>query len=133
MADTGCKGTIVMIEDDMSLLKIIPLRLERAGYRVVTASDGKSGLALVASEQPDVILLDVLMPGLDGHEVLKRLKADDKTQAIPVILLTVVTPGDEPERAHQSDEAFRVIKPYRPEDLLKKIELAMAGKTQFDS
>jgi pilus assembly protein CpaE len=67
---------ILFIDDDIDTLKLVGLMLERQGYEIAVASDGLSGLAKAASEQPDLILLDVMMPDLDGFEVTRRLRAD---------------------------------------------------------
>ena len=87
------KHTVLLIDDDESIRKVLRLRLERAGYRVLIAQQGEEGLALATTERPALILLDLQMPRMDGREVLRRLKANPDTKPIPVILLT----GDKSE------------------------------------
>ena len=75
--------TVLLVEDESNIRKMTRARLEREGYTVLTATQGDMGLTMAKREQPDVILLDVLMPIIDGREVLRRLKADAATQQIP--------------------------------------------------
>jgi len=83
-------GDVLVIEDDPSAVRLLREYLEAAGYRVRVAATGESGLASVAERKPAAIVLDVLLPGIDGWEVLRRLKADDRAHDIPVIIVTVV-------------------------------------------
>ncbi len=81
-------STVLVIDDDADTREILTRTLERAGYVVVTAVDGPSGLALAGTRPVDVILLDVMMPGMDGFAVCAELRGDERTRPIPVILLT---------------------------------------------
>jgi len=83
-------GDVLVIEDDPSAVRLLREYLQPAGYSVRIAPTGETGLAAVDERMPAAIVLDVLLPGIDGWEVLRRLKADDRTQAIPVIIVTVV-------------------------------------------
>ena len=80
--------TVLVADDDEDILQLVSFRLERAGYTVVTAADGPEALAAARQHQPDLAVLDVMMPGLNGYEVTRQLRADPATAAIPVILLT---------------------------------------------
>jgi CheY-like chemotaxis protein len=80
---------ILVVDDSRSIIRIVKLVLERHGYRVVTAHDGFEALKVAFREEPDVILLDVMMPGLDGYEVCRRLQDRPETRAASVIFLTV--------------------------------------------
>jgi two-component system, OmpR family, alkaline phosphatase synthesis response regulator PhoP len=95
------KKSILIVEDDSMLLKIIAERLSTEGFIVHQAKDGEEGLAQALKHYPDLILLDVLMPKMDGVTMLKKLREDKKSVATPVILLTNVSYGD------QIDEAMR--------------------------
>ncbi len=79
---------ILVVEDDMNLLKAITTALKDAGFNVISSEDGESGLSLVKSENPDVVLLDIVLPKIDGFSVLKKMKKGKDTKDIPVILLT---------------------------------------------
>ena len=118
-------GTILIIDDDASVRKVAQFRLEREGYRVLVAQNGIDGLRMAKADHPQAILLDILMPGMDGREVLRRLKGDAETAPIPVILLTVVEEHDEPVGPGYTD---RLSKPYNPDHLLQKIQRAIANK-----
>jgi signal transduction histidine kinase/DNA-binding response OmpR family regulator len=90
----GAIGDVLVIEDDPSAVRLLREYLEAAGYSVRVAPTGEMGLAAVVERAPAAIVLDVLLPGMDGWEVLRRLKADARTQAIPVIIVTVVEERD---------------------------------------
>ena len=85
---TDDRRTVLVVEDDAPLRRMVSIFLRAAGYHVRPAEDGSSGLALARDERPDLVLLDLMMPGLDGWEVLRRLKGDALTAAIPVLVLT---------------------------------------------
>ena len=85
---SDARRTVLVVEDDAPLRRMISLFLRAAGYRVCAAEDGPTGLALARDERPDLVLLDLMMPGLDGWEVLRRIKGDALTAAIPVLVLT---------------------------------------------
>ena len=82
------KKSIVVIEDESDILEVLKYNLEREGYRVRTSRDGESGLQLVREENPDLVLLDLMLPSLDGIEICRRLREDTVTRSLPVIMLT---------------------------------------------
>lgn len=118
-------ANILVIDDDASIRKVTALRLEREGYRVLTAPEGEEGLRIAKAERPDVILLDILMPRMDGREVLRRLKADPETQTIPVILLTVIGAHDDTYGPLGPGYLFHLSKPYHPDELVAKIQAVL--------
>ena len=79
---------ILYVEDNEDNVYMLKNRLSRAGFTVVVATDGKQGIAMASSEQPDLILMDLTLPDIDGEEATRRIKADPATQGIPVIALT---------------------------------------------
>ena len=81
-------ATILIVEDEAIVAELYSISLERAGYRVVVAGDGMAGLEAVSSAVPDFIFLDIRMPKLDGVEVLKRLRAEEATRHVPVVMLS---------------------------------------------
>lgn len=85
---------ILVIEDDNTLQQVIVVSLTNEGFEVITAKDGEEGLAKAQSEKPDLITLDLIMPGLYGIDVLKKLKADETTKNIPVVVLTIKDDAD---------------------------------------
>lgn len=82
------KRRVLLVEDDLYTLELYEGELHKAGYDVIRAFDGEEGLAKARKEKPDLMLLDIMLPRLDGFEMLKALKADETTKAIPVIMLT---------------------------------------------
>ena len=123
----GQPATILIIDDDSSVRKVAQFRLERAGYRILTAANGEEGLELAKAQQPDAILLDILMPKMDGREVLRRLKADPAMHVIPVILLTVVEAHDELYDPIGPGWVDRISKPYNPDHLLQKVQAVLTA------
>ncbi len=116
------KIKILFIEDEPDQITMISLRLKKNGYEVIAAQDGEEGLKKAVEANPDLILLDVLMPGIDGLEVCRRLKKDPRTLHIPVINTTAAGMDDIEHacRMAGADDCLR--KPYASEDLLLKLE-----------
>jgi len=112
---------ILLIDDESNVRKMTKARLEQAGYDVLSAARGELGLDVAQREKPDAIILDVMMPQMDGREVLKRLKADPETHDIPVIILTVIQPGDDMADPIPPGADAHLSKPYRPDELLQKL------------
>src|SRR5687767_3587393 len=79
---------ILVVDDEENVVRLLRIRLEGRGYEVAAAHDGETALRLIGEQAPDLVLLDVMMPKIDGFEVLRRLKADSETASIPVIMLT---------------------------------------------
>lgn len=92
--ETRPLGVVLVVEDERSIARLLDRILSRAGYAVVLARTGHEALALAAQRQPDVVTLDLILPGLSGEETLAALKADERTRAIPVIVISIR--GDEP-------------------------------------
>lgn len=113
------RPTVLLVDDDDAIRDNLAPYLERSGFDVHTASDGLLGLDAIRSIRPDVVVLDVLMPGLDGREVLRRLRADDEWT--PVVLLTQV--GESFERAAALEEGADdyLNKPFDPQELLARL------------
>jgi two-component system alkaline phosphatase synthesis response regulator PhoP len=113
------KPKILIIDDEPEILILVKSRIEASGYRGITAGNGKTGIELAKSENPTVILLDLLMPEMDGYEVMKRLKGDETTAKIPVILFTAAPPEEVIKKGGQVMEAVDfVIKPFDDKALL---------------
>jgi CheY-like chemotaxis protein len=103
---------VVLIEDDADLRRVVQLTLQfGASWVVETAPDGPSGLDMVKREQPDIVLVDLMMPGMDGYEVCRRLAADETTRRIPIVLLTARQNLD-PERVRASGARGVITKPF---------------------
>jgi CheY-like chemotaxis protein len=111
----------LIIDDDRDLLRLIQRTLEfTAGWEVHTAPSGASGLELARRLGPNVILVDVMMPEIDGYEVCRRLKADPVTAGVPIVLLTARRDLDD-ARVQETGAAGVVFKPFQPEDLARRV------------
>ncbi len=113
---------ILFIEDEPDQIMMISLRLAKNGYEVVSAKDGEEGLRKVLTEKPDLILLDVIMPGIDGLEVCRRLKEDPATRHIPIISTTAAGVDDIEHQCFAAGANDCVRKPYDSAELLLKIQ-----------
>ena len=116
---------ILMVEDDEDIRRVAVMALKfKGGFQVVTAADGLEGLAMAAQEKPDVILLDSMMPNLDGPETCRRLKADPALAKIPVIFLTAKSQKKEIDAGLELGAIGYLVKPFDPmtlADELKKL------------
>jgi len=117
------KVKLLIIEDDLFLLNMYASKFELEGFDVVLAEDGEKGWKTAIKDMPDVILLDIMMPKMNGFEVLEKLKSDNKVSKIPVILLTNLSQKDEIERAMNLGAADFLIKAhFRPSEVVEKIK-----------
>lgn len=116
---------ILVVDDEPDVVLIVKTGLEAEGYSTLAASNGADGYALAREEQPDLIILDVMMPEMDGFETLEKLKNDEATSQIPVIMLTGLSERAKIQRALVSGIAYYVVKPFEFEDLLQKVHIAL--------
>jgi DNA-binding response OmpR family regulator len=120
--------SVLVIEDDDDIRSLVTFRLERAGVAVHQASDGESGLAAVAAIRPDVVLLDWMMPGIDGLEVCRRLRADPDTAALPIVLLTARAREVDVERGLAAGADAYVAKPFSQPELLDAVRTVLTAR-----
>ncbi len=113
---------ILLVEDNEMNRDMLSRRLRRRGFEIAIAVDGAEGLAMATSESPDLILMDMSLPGIDGWEVTRRIKADEKTKAIPVIALTAHVMSDDRDKALEAGCDDYDTKPIELPRLLEKIE-----------
>ncbi len=125
---SGGKTRILVVDDSPLIIMSIKLILEDAGYEVLDAPDGVAALALAKDKLPNLILLDLLMPGIDGIETLSRLKIDSKTADIPVLMVTGSQTGKDVEKAFGYGASGYVVKPVEADRLLAKITATLAPK-----
>lgn len=117
------KTKVLIVDDDAFLASIYATKLDIEGFEVVSARDGEEGYKAAMKEKPDLILLDVLMPKLDGFETLKKLKSDPDTKAIPVIMLTNLGQKEDIEKGMQEGAADYLIKAhFVPAEAVEKIK-----------
>lgn len=123
--------TILLAEDEPQTAQLIVFKLKQAGFAIVHAPDGEQALALVASVKPVLIILDGLMPVMDGFEVLRRLKEDAHTASIPVIMLTARARDKDIVTGLELGAADYMIKPFSPSELVARVRKVlgpMAGR-----
>ena len=116
------KKKILVIDDEKDLVEELGIRLESVGYGVLAAFDGLEGLEKARKDKPDLILLDVMMPTLDGYHVCRELKKDPRTQSIPIIILTVKVHDESIALGKEAGADDYVTKPYETGLLLDKIK-----------
>jgi len=116
------KAKILVVDDEPNIVQTLKDRLEMNDYVVVTAENGDAGLKTAQDERPDLILLDVIMPVLDGHEMLEKLREEEWGQDISVIMLTARSQAQDIQRARQCNIDDYIIKPFDLSELLEKIE-----------
>jgi DNA-binding response OmpR family regulator len=121
--------TVLLADDDEDILELVSFRLERAGYEVVVARDGPSALATAQERKPDLAVLDVMMPGLNGYEVTQRLRADPATAQIPVILLTARVQETDVNRGFEAGADDYLRKPFSPQELRSRVQAILARRS----
>ncbi len=121
MADSSAK--ILIVEDDKFLRGLIVQKLDREGYTVIEAIDGEDGIKKVEEEKPNLVLLDLIMPGVDGFQVLKKIKSDPKLQSIPVIILSNLGQEEDIQKGLAAGACDFLIKAHNTlEEIVAKIQ-----------
>lgn len=126
------RARILVVEDDALVREILADQLVEAGYVVSTAEDGEEALAKVATESPDLILLDIIMPKLDGFEVCRRLKADERTILIPVVMVTALTAVQDRIQGIEVGADDFLSKPFNPQELMTRVRSLLRLKRHTD-
>lgn len=122
---------IALIEDDPFLSSMYSTKFEIEGFKVVAANDGAKGVEVITKELPDIVLLDVLMPKMNGFDVLKEIKKNEKTKDIPVILLTNLNQSDEVEKGMELGAVDYLVKAhFMPSEVVEKIKNALANSAK---
>jgi len=121
---------ILVVDDDARLLHVLSMYLAIEGYEVQTAADGLEALACIAASRPDLVILDVMMPGLDGMEACRRIKDDPVTCHVPVILFTALSRDDDVERGRAAGADRFINKPFSLIGLGAVIRGLLAGELQ---
>jgi len=116
---------ILVIDDEPHLVEILANRLKSNRYAVLTAVTAHDGFEKALKEKPDLVLLDILMPDMDGYQVLRKLKEQAETKAIPVIMLTVKKWSEDVQKAMVGGAVDYLVKPFDPAVLLQKIRKAL--------
>lgn len=118
---------IVVCDDERHIVRLIQVNLERQGYQVVTAFDGKEGLEKIRAEKPNLVVLDVMMPYMDGFEVLKTLRRDPETESLPVIMLTAKAQDKDVFEGYHYGADMYLTKPFNPMELVTFVKRITQG------
>ena len=119
------KRKILVVDDDPTMVKLINVNLKLNNYAVLEATSGEKALEIVKNEQLDLVVLDIMMPGVDGWEVLKRIRSNPESQEMPVILVTAKTQDSDVIRGWELGADEYVIKPFNPLLLVEVIKLVL--------
>lgn len=122
---------VVYIEDDPEMIDLVTMILSRRGFTVKGAHGGRKGLDIVLQDPPDLVLLDLMMPGMDGWEVYQQLKANEATRNVPVIIITAkAQPVDRVLGLHIAKVDDYISKPFRPQELVDSVEKVLTSTSQ---
>ncbi|HEX7255657.1 MAG TPA: response regulator [Gaiellaceae bacterium] len=114
------KPLVLIADDDPDILMLISLTLERDGYEVVAATDGLSAFEAALARVPHLVVLDLMMPGIDGCEVTRRLRAEESTKDVPIVIVTAFTEESQAAKAIEAGADAYMKKPFSPRELLAK-------------
>lgn len=126
------KATILVVEDEEDILELVKYNLVREGYQVEGATTGEEGLALARKRKPDLVLLDLMLPGLDGLEVCKSLKKDAGTEGIPVIMLTAKGEEADVVTGLELGAEDYITKPFSPRVLAARVKTVLRRRTRLE-
>lgn len=115
------KKKILLVDDEQALVEMVKMRLEANDYEVVTANDGQAALDLARGEKPDLIILDVMLPKMDGYKVCALLKKDSRYAAIPILMFTAKAQQEDMDIGEEAGANGYLAKPFEPQKLLEKI------------
>ena len=116
---------VLIVDDEPDVVRLIEFRLQKEGLDVVSCGDGRTALKLLDDEKPDLMILDIMMPLLDGMEVLRQIRSHRTTSRIPVIMLTAKTASVTVDEARQLWVSDYIMKPFDPEKLVAKVKKAL--------
>ncbi len=113
---------ILIVEDEVDIANLVSFNLERAGYSVDMVHEGKEGLARILKDQPTLVILDLMLPGMDGFQILKEMQRDSRTHAIPVLMLTAKSQIDDRIKGLESGADDYLTKPFSPKELVLRVQ-----------
>jgi len=121
------KGKILVVDDEVNITQILEFSIGAEGYEVITAANGEEAINKARREQPDLIILDVMMPKIDGYEACRILKANPLTKGIPVVLLTAKGRDIDKRLGYEVGATDYIIKPFSPNKLVDRIHQLLVG------
>ncbi len=114
--------TIVVVDDEQDLLDILDLSLTSQGYNVITVSDGLKAIEIIKQEQPDLVILDIVMPEINGWEILKGLEDNEETSGLPIIIMSAIPLYPEMKQILKDNVLYYQSKPFNFDQLLQKLD-----------
>ena len=127
MTGGSARPVVLVADDEDDILELIVFRLENSGYTVIAAHDGAEALELARSSKPDLAVLDVMIPKMDGFELVRRLREDEATTRMPIILLTARTQEADVQHGFDAGADDYIRKPFSPEELRSRVQ-AILGR-----
>lgn len=121
----GSSRVVLVAEDDRDIRELVTAKLSGAGFRVIAVADGIAALNTIREQLPDIALLDVMMPGSSGLDVVGKLRTDERTAAVPVILLSAKSQDFDVETGLAAGASDYIIKPFSPRELLERVEAVL--------
>jgi len=122
--------TVLIIEDDADVVDLIRYNLKKAKFRVLTAKDGAEGFSMAVTDRPDAVVLDIMLPRLNGFEVLKKLKADSRSESIPILILSAKGEAESRIKGLQLGADDFMPKPFSPKELVLRIQALLRRSTK---
>ncbi len=119
---------ILIVDDDNQITTLIEFILKKEGYSTVVAHSGEDGINTAREEFPDLVILDLMMPGMDGYQVCKTLRTDEKNKDVPVLMLTALGMGKDFEKGLVSGASWYITKPFESQHLIKRIKYLLELK-----
>ena len=123
---------ILIVEDEVDIATLVSFNLQRAGYAVDMVHDGREGLEKILKDQPDLVVLDLMLPGMDGFSILKEMQRDTRANTIPVLMLTAKSQIDDRIRGLESGVDDYLTKPFSPKELILRVQ-AISQKKSSDT
>jgi DNA-binding response OmpR family regulator len=128
LTDSNGTPTILVADDEEDLRELVSYRLSRSGYEVVEAVDGQEALELATERTPDLMVLDVMMPRLDGYELTRRVREQDSLRSVPVILLTARSQETDVSRGFDVGADDYLKKPFNPDELVARVRAVLGRR-----
>jgi DNA-binding response OmpR family regulator len=124
----GPSPRIVVADDEVDVRELVAYRLSRSGYEVIEAQDGEQALRLALADPPDLAVLDVMMPKLNGYELTRRLRAEPATERVPIILLTARAQEADVSQGFEAGADDYLRKPFNPDELLARVRAVLGRR-----
>lgn len=124
---------VLLAEDEPNIVESLTFLMERAGFDISAESDGRMALEEALSNPPDILILDVMLPELDGYEILRQLRADRRTERLPILMLTAKGQREDRETALECGADLFITKPFSNSEIVAAVELLAAGRPEFVS